>query len=183
MTELAPKLAEVLRGLASPDVAARVSAVEDLAHIANQIVDRVLDEFAKPGPARYLIFERLGRFGSLVVEPLEQLLVRSDDQELRVLTAAALLRLGSRSGVEVLLDSVRADDPQVCLAVRVLADSGTKEAAAKIEAALYQCDLTNTSVVECLVAGLRLLGDPLSDGVRARLQLVEPAWLRDSLLQ
>lgn len=183
MTELASELADVMRQMTSPDLAARVTAVEDLAHIANQIVDIVLEEFAKPGPARYLIFERLGRFGSLVVEPLEQLLVRSDDQELRVLAAAALLSLESRVGVEVLIDSIRADHPQACLAVRVLADSGITEAEPRIERALYQCDLTNTALVECLVAGLRRFRDPLPDDVRARLQMVEPAWLRDSLLQ
>jgi predicted nucleic acid-binding protein len=99
----------------------------------------VLEEFAWPGPARYLIFERLGRFGSLAAEPLEQLLVRSEDRELRVFTAAALLSLGSRAGVDVLIDAVRAGDPLVCLAVRVLADSGISEAVPRIEQAVYQC--------------------------------------------
>jgi hypothetical protein len=183
VTDLAAKLADVLRELESPDSAARVAAVEDLAQIANQIVDRVLEEFAKPGPARYLIFERLGRFGSLVVEPLEQLLVRSEDQELQVLTAAALLSLGSRAGVGVLLDAVRVDNPYVCLAVRVLADRGIAEAATRMEEAVYQCDITETALVECLVGGLRCLVDPLPDGVLVRLQSVEPAWLRDSLVR
>ena len=85
------ELDAALRKLASPDLGARVGAVEDLAHVANRVIDRVLEEFARPGPARHLIFERLGRFGSLTVEPLEQLLARSEDRELRVLAAAALL--------------------------------------------------------------------------------------------
>jgi hypothetical protein len=182
MTDLASELAGVLRELASPDFTARVSAVEDLAHFANKTIDRVLEEFARPGPARYLIFERLARFGSLIVEPLEQLLARSDDDELRVLTAAALLALGSRAGLEVLLDTVRADDPLVCVVVRVLAEAKISQAAPRIEEAVYQCDIGNTAILECLIAALRRFSDRLPDGVSARLQLVEPDWLRESLL-
>jgi hypothetical protein len=182
MTDLASELAGVLGELGSPDLAARVSAVGELAHIANKIVDRVLEEFARPGSGRYLIFERLGSFGSLVVEPLEQVLLRSDDQELRVLTAAALLSLGSRAGVEVLLDTVQADEALVCVVARVLANADVTEAAPRIEEAVFQCDIGNTAVLECLIAALRRLSDHLPDGVAGRLQLVEPAWLRESLL-
>jgi hypothetical protein len=82
----------------------------------------------------------------------------------------------------VLLDAVRPDHPEVCLAVHTLADSGVSDAAARIEAALRECDLADTAVVGCLVAGLRRLGGPLPDDVRARLVTVEPGWLRDSLL-
>jgi hypothetical protein len=124
-----------------------VGAVEELAHVTSQIVDRVLEEFAKPGPARFLIFERRGRFGSLIVAPLEQILVRSEDEELRVLSAAALLSLGSRAGVEVLLDAMRADDPLVCLTARVLARAKVIEAVPRIEEAVYQCDIGNTAVL------------------------------------
>jgi hypothetical protein len=182
MTDLASELAAALRELASTDFVERVSAVEQLAHVSNKIVDKVLEELARPGSARYLIFERLGRFGSLIVEPLEQLLVRSDDHELRVLTAVALLSLGSRAGLEVVLDAVRADDPLVCVAARVLADTGVDEAQPRIEEAVYQCEISNTAVIECLVAALHQFNDHLSEGIIARLQLVEPVWLRESLL-
>jgi HEAT repeat protein len=183
VSDLSTELAVALELLASQDLESRLGAVEDLANIANRVVDRVLEEFAKPGPARYLIFERLGRFGSMAVDPLEQLLQRSEDRELQVLAAAAVLSLGSEAGVQVLLDAVRADDPLVCVAVRVLANAGVVEAAPRIENAIYHCDLSRTDVVECLVAGLRRFADPLPDGVRVRIRAVEPAWLRDSLLK
>jgi hypothetical protein len=183
MTDPSSHLVDRLRALESPDVATSVRAVEDLGDITKEIVDRVLEAFAEPGPARYLMFERLGRFGSLVLHPLGQLLTRSDDHELCVLAAVALLSLGSRAGVEVLLDSVRADDPYVCLVVRVLAQSGIQEAAARIEEAIYECDVRNTAVIECLVVGIRGLRESLPEGVRARIQRVEPEWLRESLLR
>jgi hypothetical protein len=185
VSDLSADLDAALARLASRDVEHRVGAVEDLGHIMNQVIDRVVEEFAEPGPSRYLIFERLGRFGSLVVEPLEQLLQRSADadQELRVLTAAALLSLGSRAGVQALLRAVQPGEPLVCLVARVLADAGIVEAAAVIEDSLYQCDLSRTEIIECLAVALRHFADPLPDGVRARLQAVEPAWLGDSLLR
>lgn len=119
-----------LARLESRDLEHRVRAVEDLGHIMNRVIDRVIDEFAEPGPSRFLIFERLGRFGSLMVDPLEQLLERSGDadQELQVLTAAALLALGSPLGVQVLLREVRPNQPFVCLAARILANAGIAEA-------------------------------------------------------
>jgi hypothetical protein len=69
MTDLASELAEVVQELASPVLEARVSAVEELAHVANKIVDMVLEEFAKPGSARYLIFERLMRSSTSTQSP------------------------------------------------------------------------------------------------------------------
>ena len=85
--------------------------------------------------------------------------------------------------MDVLIDAVRADDPLVCLAVRVLADSGIAEAVPRIEQAVYQCDLGKTAILECLIVGLHRLAGQLPDGIRARLQAVGPAWLRDSLLK
>ncbi len=82
----------------------------------------------------------------------------------------------------MLLDTVRADDPLVCVAVRVLTEAKISQAAPRIEEAVYQCDIANTTVLECLIAALRRFSDRLPDGVAARLQLVEPAWLRESLL-
>jgi hypothetical protein len=185
MSDLGSELSASLQGLGSGAVERRVRAVEDLGHVVSRIVDGVVEKFAEPGPARYLIFERLGRFGSLVIDPLEQLLWRCGDAdpELRVLCAAALMSLGSRAGIGDLLQAVRADDPHVCLAARVLADAQVQEGAAVIEDALYRCDLAQTAVIECLVVALRRLADPLPGGVRKYLQGVEPAWLRDSLLR
>lgn len=53
----------------------------------------MIGEFEQAGPARYLIYERLGRFGTVAIDPLEQLLERSDVSELRVLACAARFTL------------------------------------------------------------------------------------------
>jgi hypothetical protein len=176
-------LAEALIRLETESLQDRIGAVEDLGHVANRIVDRVIEEFEQPGTARFLIFERLGRFGSLILDPLEQLLNRADDRELRVLTAAALLSQGSELGLQDLLATIDPNDELVCVAVRTLSRCGVEEAIPRIEKALIECDVAGTSTVECLAAALRVLGRPLNHAIRRRLQAIEPEWLRDSLLQ
>lgn len=184
MTHSFAELGAVLGRLSSAEPEAQIGAVEELIHVSNQVVDRVLQEFAKPGPARYLIFERLGRFGSLIVEPLEQLLERSgDDRELRVLAAAALLSFNSRVGVGFLLDAVRPEDPLVCLAAGILAKSKVAEAAPRLHDAIKQCALHRTAVLECLTTALWTFTNPLPEDVEEHLRGMEPGWLRDSLLR
>jgi hypothetical protein len=182
MSEINDELSAALRQLDSADLEQRVRAVEALAHIGNRIIDRVIEEFAKPGPTRNLIFERLGRFGTVAIEPLEQLLWQTDDHELKILSAAALLHLGSQAGIRVLFDAVTPDEPLVCIAVHALSEAGVTEAAARIENAIHQSDLSQTDVLECLVSGLRRLTGSLPTDVQERLRAVKPAWLRDSLI-
>jgi len=182
MRQLGDELSRALEQLASRDLEVRVKAVENLAQIANGTIDNVVEEFAQPGDARYLIFERLGRFGSSAIRPLEQLLNRSEDAELRILASAALLQLGSTVGVEILLQSIRAEEPLVCLAVRVLSDANISEARPLIESLIEVLDLGQTDTLECLVTGLRHFVDPLPEQIRTRLQDVKPAWRRDSFL-
>jgi hypothetical protein len=77
--------------------------------------------------------------------------------------SSALLNLGSELGA--------------------LSEAGVTEAAARIENAIHQCDLSRTDVLECLVSGLRRFTGSLPADVQARLQAaVKPAWLRDSIL-
>ena len=182
MNSLPQRLATALDQLDSGDLEVTVGAVDELAVVVNGIVDRIIDDFEKPGAARYMIFERLSRFGTSVVDPLEQLLNRTGDPEVRTLTAAALLANGSQAGLQDLLRSVRADDPLVCIAVRVLTMAGIVRVAELIEVALLECDLKETDILACLVDGLRNLGRPVPGRVGDRLQSVEPSWLRNSLL-
>ena len=182
MSASAQRLETALARLEARNLKARIGAVEELAHVVNEVVDRVVGELEKPGDARFMIFERLGRFGTTVVEPLEQLLNRSDDHELQVLAAAALLTNGSRAGLQNLLRAVSEDDPLICVSVRVLTVAGIAQAAESIEVVLMTCDLKKTAMLECLVEGLKTLGKSIPDGVLDRLRSVEPSWLRDSFL-
>jgi len=75
----------------------------------------------------------------------------------------------------MLLDDMRANNPLVCVIARVLAEVDVSEGAPRIHEAIYQCDIRDTAVLECLIAALRRFGDRLPAGVTARLQQVDPA--------
>lgn len=183
MTDAGEELGVALARLASDEVEPSVRAVEELATLVTQIVDAVVEEFVKPGPRRYLIFERLVRFGSLVIRPLEDVLARSaDDPELETISAIALMFMGSHAGREVVLRAVDPDEPLVCLAVRALAKGKLVEAVPLMEQALLRCDLDNRDVISCLVDGLREFGE-LSETVKSRLADAEPVWFRRYLLK
>ena len=183
MSDLPTELTRALRRLSSDDIDERVGAVEDLAHISNRAVDQVVEAFEAPGAARFAIFERLGRFGSLAVDPLEQLLTRTQDSELQVLASAALLALGSRVGVGVLLEAIRADHEYKCVAARMLSDAMVDEAEPVLRQAILERRSDDQSALECLVVALRRLSGSLPEDVRVSLNAVEPAWLRDALLR
>src|SRR5436305_1524215 len=118
------RLRSALEGLRSTDVETRVASMEDLAQLRHDMVGEVVGLLVAETDGRYLIFERLGRFGSAAVGPLEGALSKDIDEEVRVLVSAALVALGSSKGRPSLLDAVREDHPYLALAVRVLSDAG-----------------------------------------------------------
>ncbi|WP_406180392.1 hypothetical protein [Streptomyces sp. NBC_01006] len=180
--ELSENVEGALAGLASPDLATRVGAVETLAVCSSVIAEQVAALFEADEEARFLIFERLGRFGSLMVEPLEGVYRKAEDRSLRRMSASALTYLGSHAGVPSLMEAIAVGDPDLCMAAISLSSAGVSEAVGPIEGALLACDLSDTRTLECLVSSLRRLNHPMAENVRLRLSEVEPNWLRDSLL-
>ncbi|MEV6733074.1 MULTISPECIES: HEAT repeat domain-containing protein [unclassified Streptomyces] len=180
--ELSENVEGALAGLASPDLATRVGAVEALAVCSSAIAAQVAALFETDEEARSLVFERLGRFGSLMVEPLEDVYRKAEDQGLRRMSASALTYLGSDAGVPSLMAALAAGDPDLCMAAITLSSAGVSQAAGPIEEALLACDLSDTRTLECLVSSLRRLNHPMAENVRLRLSGVEPGWMRDSLL-
>ncbi|MFJ1796631.1 hypothetical protein [Kitasatospora griseola] len=182
MMELSKRVKGALDGLASSDLSSRVGAVEELAACSSAIAAHVAASFEVDEEARFLIFERLGRFGSLMIEPMERVYQQADDHSLKLMSASALLYLGSKVGVSSLMAAIRPEDPNLYMATISLASAGFSEAAEPIESALLECEISDTQTLECLVSSLRKLNYPMSDRVRLRLSEVEPKWLRDSLL-
>ncbi|MFF0437484.1 hypothetical protein ACFYU9_35370 [Streptomyces sp. NPDC004327] len=180
--ELPERVKRGLDGLASRDLASRVEAVEELATCSSDITARVASAFATSEEGRFLIFERLGRFGSLMIEPMERVHQEAEDQDLKLMSASALTYLGSKVGVPTLMGAIAAGNPNLCMAAISLSSAGVSEAANPIEEALLECDLADTRTVECLVSSLRRLKHAMSESVYLRLREVEPKWLRDSLI-
>lgn len=169
--------------LHSSEISRRVPAVEYLAGNVRDIVESVVGLLAGEPEGRFLVYERLVRFGSIAVEPLQRILANTTDKEVRVLAGAALLHFGNTIGVPHLLAAIQPGDPYVCLAVRVLSTSGTTEAIGHIERALRSPKLINVDDFQCLLNGLHSFGHPVPNDVHDRLSSIQPEWLRKSLLR
>ncbi|WP_030693336.1 hypothetical protein [Streptomyces globisporus] len=180
--ELSMRLKSALDALESPDLESRVRAVEELAACSSDIVGRVAIAFESEREAPHLIVERMGRFGSLMIPPLEHLYREAGDGSFKLTTASALLYMGSEVGVPSLMAAVAVGNPHLCMAAMSLADAGVSQVATPIERALMECELSDIKTLECLTSSLRLLRHPISEKVRLHLAGVEPKWLRDSLL-
>ncbi|MFJ2582666.1 hypothetical protein [Kitasatospora aureofaciens] len=180
--ELSTRVKHALDSLESPDLESRVRAVEDLAACSSVIVERVVASFETDEEARFLIFERLGRFGSLAVDPMERVYRETDNESVRLMSASALIYMGSAVGVPSLLGVIAAGNPNLCMAATSLSSAGVAEAAEPIENALLECDISDAKTLECLVSSLRRLKHSMPESVRLRLSEIEPKWLRDSLL-
>lgn len=180
--ELSERVTRALDGLGSQDLASRVNAVEELATCSSDIAGRVASLFEADEEARFLIFERLGRFGSPMVKHVERIYRESKDPDLRLMSASALIYMGSNIGVPSLMAAVEAGNPKLCMAAISLSSAGVSEAAAQIEDVLLECDLSDVQTLDCLTTALRRLKHQVREEVRHRLSQVEPTWLRDSLL-
>jgi hypothetical protein len=177
------QLADALAAIESDNIETRVSSVELMGDVVGLVAAKAASLLTQPdSDLRFLVAERLGRFGTVVLAPLEHLMVEGDDEQ-RVLGAAVAAPLGSERAVDILIAAVVPDGPFVCLASRVLSNARVGRAAPALVRALLTSDLTQTDKVQCLVESLRRLGQPLPDPVRARLEHVEPSWLRDDLLR
>jgi hypothetical protein len=176
-----PGVASWMRSLWSDDLETRITSVEALAHSASTISGEVVSLLVREDEGRYLVFERLSGFGSLIIGPLEDALENSSG-EARFLISAALVVLGSPLGTEDVLRAVRAGDPDLHLAVKVLTKDRNTAAGSLIEQALRDADLDNFDELNSLTQGLRALSRAMPEDIRHRLAAVEPAWRRDSLL-
>jgi HEAT repeat protein len=175
------RIERLLADLNSNDLDHKLASLQALGELAQSVVDAVVEHLAtEPEPVKYLVFERLGRFGTLAIVPLERLLQTSEDHATRVLAAAALLYLGSRVGMPTLLQAVRRSDPYLATAARALGASHVAEALPLIEQVLRETEVTvqTLSLVDCLLDTLKQLGGTPPDELRARFQTAEPSWLR-----
>jgi HEAT repeat protein len=171
--------------LDSTDPEVKLRAIDNFGEAVQSLVDQVVNHLADPEPWRYLVLERLPRFGTLTLAPLERLLRESTDQDVRLVAAIGLLGLGSNTPVSIVLDAVRTDEPYLCMAVRVLARQRISAAIPLIEQVLRTYDISQQTqpTISCLLDALQLLGADVSDDFRQRLCSVKPDWLRLGLLR
>jgi hypothetical protein len=148
--------------------------LDEALEIVNVLARKAVDAF-KRGPERLFVAERLYRFGSVVMTPLEKLLETSEDSELRILASMVLLQLGSTVGVPWLLNAIVNDDEYACMAAMRLAEAGIVDAGDGIVARLRSCELEMDGVVGLLFA-LEKLGHEIPLDLRKRFAAPDVPW-------
>ncbi len=174
------RIDQALADLKCEDPDQKLLAIEYLTKLPQALVDVVVPQLEDLDGFEFVLFERLGRFGSLAVTPLERLMRESSDRDTRLLAAAALEFLGSRAGEPLLLDAVRWGDSYVGLAAMALADGRVPSVIPLIEEALRQAPIDSTTqpIINSLLTSLNKLGASVPEDIRDRLRHAEPAWLR-----
>jgi hypothetical protein len=118
---------------------------------------------------RFLIAERLVRFGHIVVGPLQEVVGSATCKEVRVLGSVALLNLKLYSAVPYLLDVIRNDDDEyMSLVASNLAAAGIVQAGDLMVERLRTLTEAKKYEVVGLLTALEKLGVPLPDDVRER---------------
>jgi hypothetical protein len=119
------KIDEIIRCFGNDnEVEKQVGALEKAAQLSSFLAQEAVNAFEKSDKTRFLVAERLQRFGSLIVEPLENLFSRTTDPEVRTLSGLVLLKLKSSVGVEWLMKALSHDRQYACVIGRYLIDAG-----------------------------------------------------------
>jgi len=127
-------------------------------------------------PQRFLIAERLHRLGPTVIEPLQSLLVKSDNSEVKILSSLVLLQLGSRAGLEELLKAVVVDRTYALLIARHLATNKVYESVDRITNRLRSTDNSQIDLIVGLLTALVELRGEVPEDLMSRFQQPSTPW-------
>ncbi|WP_019502297.1 hypothetical protein [Pseudanabaena sp. PCC 6802] len=112
--------------------------MNEATEIVNSLVSQAVNALLE-SPNRFLVAERLSRFGSLSIPHLEKLLQASDDLEVKVLSSLVLLQLNSKSSLLILLEAIEPDCEYAGLVAKHLAKAKVEKAIQPIVDCLNIC--------------------------------------------
>ena len=171
-------LTPALTRLESDDPGEQAAALDEATAILKEFGRKLVDRFVHCED-RFIIWERLFRFGPFVIDPLKVVLAHTTDPELRGLSAAILLKLGDRTAIPVLLDAIASSETLLCQAASRLAEAQVVEAADVMIERLRSLDFTtrvHMLSIQCLLIALEKLGRPLPFDLIERFQSPEAPW-------
>src|SRR5690242_12970901 len=128
-----------LTDFASDQLERQIPALDQLCELVNCLVKLAVDKL-ETGPERFLVAERLHNLGGTAIVPLESLLMRTDNREVRILASLVLLQLESLTGVPWLLQGILEDRNYATLIVSHVAHHRISATAERIVARLRVSD-------------------------------------------
>ncbi|MEO1671636.1 MAG: hypothetical protein AAFR77_12775, partial [Cyanobacteria bacterium J06631_2] len=96
----------LIEKLNSEQIERQISAIEETTCLVETLAIKAV-ELLQTSSNKFLVAERLSSFGSIIVPHLEKLLHESNDREVQILASLVLLQLNFRTGVSILLVSLR----------------------------------------------------------------------------
>lgn len=156
-------LNKVLVRLESDSPEEQAAALDEANEMLKEFGRRVVDQFIRCTD-RFIIWERLARLGPFVIGPLKEVLLHTEDPELRGLSATVLLKLEDKTGIPVLLDIIASDERLLCQAAARLAEAQVVESADLMIERLRSLDFTkklHIVGIQCLLVALKKLGRSL----------------------
>lgn len=173
---------QIVNDLASSDAAIQIPAVEHASDACHELVRAAVSALER-GPHRFLVAERLHRFGTIAVPLLEELLVKTDEMEPRVLAGIVLLQLGSNSGVFLLLKVLEAGDPFAGLVAAHLVKANVPGAVDAILRRLRSNDAYDIDATVLLLLALKDSGVTAPPDIINRFSGIDVPWQIRSLVR
>ena len=175
-------LNSLIENLDSQQIEQQIPAIEETANIIETLAQKAVAALENSSN-RFLVAERLNRFGSIVTPHLEQLLDRSKNSEVKILAALVLLQQNSKVGISVLLSAIRSDRDYAGLAAQHLATARIKAAIKPICDRLRNSNLEEIDLIVSLLDSLNKLDAELPQDLLKRFSADNTPWQIKTMCQ
>lgn len=176
------KLDSLIENLDSQQIEQQIPAIEETASIIDILLKKAVAALENSSN-RFLVAERLNRFGSIVVPHLEQLLKSSTNSEVKILASLVLMQLNSKTGVSILLNAIRDDEEYAILAAQHLAQAGIKDAVEPICDRLKSSSLEEIDLIVSLLDSLNKLNVNLPQDILQHFNTNNVSWQIKTMLE
>src|SRR4051794_31231362 len=116
----------IIQATRSRDPERQLTAIEEATKAINTIVEEVLTAMLV-SPRPIFLAERLFMFGSMPRPAIERKFLEVPPGELKVILALSLVQLGSKLGVQELINEIKSSGVNQCLAASALAKCNVRE--------------------------------------------------------
>lgn len=168
--------------LDSQQVELQIPAIEETANIVDALAKKAVAALENT-PNRFLVAERLNRFGSIIIPHLEKLLSQSSNSEVKILASLVLFQQNSKIGIPILLNAVRDDDEYAILAARHLAQAGIQDAVKPICDRLGNSSLEEVDLIVSLLDSLEKLNARFPQNLLQRFSSENVPWQIETILK
>ncbi len=175
-------LNSLIENLDSQQIEKQIPAIEETAKIIETLAQKAVAALEN-SPNRFLVAERLNRFGSIITPHLEQLLEKSKNSEVKILAALVLLQQNSKVGIPILLNAIGCDREYAGLSAQHLATAGIKDAIKPTCDRLRNSNLKEIDLIVSLLDSLKKLDTKLPQDLLKRFSADDTPWQIKTMCQ